>query len=66
MKIKGAKSTVKQVTFEGKHPSNGIMNTIVWYKLRNILSAHYKNQPDNILSFKITPIGLAIFYKDFF
>lgn len=63
MKIKGLKTQVKQITFEGEHPTNGCISIEPWHRLRNLIASHYKKQPTDIISFKITPSSLEVYWK---
>lgn len=60
MKIKGLKSTVKQITFEGdKHPTCGVVSTYSWQEL----AAHLgKKNDDKVVSFLIEPRGLSVYW----
>lgn len=65
MKVKGLKSKVEQITFEGDHPTSGLVSSEPWHRLRNLIAAHYKDQAANIVSFKITPSSLEIYWKEY-
>ena len=61
MKIKGLKSTVKQVTFVGdKHPTCGVVSTFTWQRLANHLEAKNKTK---VLSLKIDQDGLTVYWQ---
>jgi hypothetical protein len=62
MKIKGLKSTVKQVTFKGdKHPSTGIVSTFTWQRFAHHLA---KRNQSEVSSIRIDKDGLTVFWED--
>lgn len=62
MKIKGLRSVVEQVTFEGDtHPTTGVVSTFTWGELAKHLELRNN---DKVISFRVGPDGLTVYWKD--
>jgi hypothetical protein len=67
MKIKGLKSKVEQVTFEGdKHPNYGSVITLNWNDLKAMAEARFPELDDRVISIKVTERGLDFYHSNIF